>query len=414
MILYLAASDTAQLTYLPGAGLTDLLCSYHLHNNRGAILKFHKRGKGYNLFLDSGAFSAWSAGVSVNIDHYCNYVKSVKPTYYAGLDVIGSAEGTLKNQLYMEKVYKLKPLPTFHTGEDEKYLHYYMKYYDYICLGGMVQYAGLQEWLDKTWKVILKHKPNLRVHGFGLTDYSLMIRYPWYSVDSSSFMAGRRFGRISLIDEEGKIFDMRVEEYMEQLIKEGRVNEKIRKNLETRQDLQEVVKITDIESGKAYVELGKKVTRVHTTGFDHLKDKPKTTLFELDNPVEKEVNILELEKFATEYSPKKVKPPKLSGIKKPPEPVVETGEKEKDTPFLPMYLSTWIFSRNEKEFHRMENVIVKGTLESTYRRDMYAYHQALFKTNYDREQIVKEVNSGKVQLVIELGKYFGEGVNENL
>jgi len=57
-----------------------------------------------SLFLDSGAFSAWSKGVEINIDEYILFIR--KHTnhldVYAVLDNINSPECTWENQEYME------------------------------------------------------------------------------------------------------------------------------------------------------------------------------------------------------------------------------------------------------------------------------------------------------------------------
>src|SRR2546423_4074021 len=68
-----------------------------------------------DVFLDSGAFSAYSQGAKINIAAYCRYIFKYKHllAVYSNLDVIGSAEGTLKNQRYMESK-GLQPLPVFH------------------------------------------------------------------------------------------------------------------------------------------------------------------------------------------------------------------------------------------------------------------------------------------------------------
>ena len=74
-----------------------------------------------DLFLDSGAFSAMTQGVKIDIYEYIDFIKEHEDVLevYANLDVIGSAEGTWKNQMIMEEA-GLKPLPVFHYGEDEK------------------------------------------------------------------------------------------------------------------------------------------------------------------------------------------------------------------------------------------------------------------------------------------------------
>ena len=159
--------------------------------------------KRVELFLDSGAFSAWSQGKTINIDEYIKFIKEHKELIevYANLDVIGSPEKTWENQMYMEKQ-GLLPLPVFHYGEDEKWLKRILsRGYDYISLGGMVPIStgDLIHWLDYLFKTYLcdqEGMPKVKVHGFGLTSLRLMLRYPWMSVDSTSWVVTGRMGSI--------------------------------------------------------------------------------------------------------------------------------------------------------------------------------------------------------------------------
>ena len=155
-----------------------------------------------DFFLDSGAFSAYTKGVEIDIKEYCNFIKEHQDIimHYAVLDVIGSAEETLKNQKIMEAE-GLSPVPCFHYGEDYSYLTYYVDNYDYIALGGMVPVHtnDLIPWLDTVFGDYIctdKGYPKTKVHGFGLTTVSLMIRYPWHSVDSTSWKLSAGFGSI--------------------------------------------------------------------------------------------------------------------------------------------------------------------------------------------------------------------------
>jgi hypothetical protein len=50
----------------------------------------------------------------------------------------------------------------------------------------------------------------LKVHGFGLTVLSLMKRYPWFSVDSTSWVLTGRFGAIYVTRADGKVFKVNV------------------------------------------------------------------------------------------------------------------------------------------------------------------------------------------------------------
>jgi len=156
-----------------------------------------------DIFLDSGAFSAYTQKAVIKLDDYIAFIKKYAKyiTVYANLDVIGDAEATLKNQHLMEAA-GLKPLPTFHFGEDISYLEYYIKHYDYIALGGVAvkrTKGALVAWLDQCFDLICpapERMPKVKVHGFGITAVDVMQRYPWYSVDSTAWVKSSRLGMI--------------------------------------------------------------------------------------------------------------------------------------------------------------------------------------------------------------------------
>lgn len=155
------------------------------------------------LFLDSGAYSAHTQGVEINIQDYIEYIKNNidSISQYANLDVIGNAEESYKNQLTMEEA-GLKPIPCFHAGEPFEYLRRYLSgSYDYISLGGMVgaSKVTLIPFLDRCWEQICDtpdRLPKCKVHGFGITSAEIVSRYPWYSVDSTTWFRSAGLGQI--------------------------------------------------------------------------------------------------------------------------------------------------------------------------------------------------------------------------
>lgn len=158
--------------------------------------------KEVELFLDSGAFSAWNQGVTIRVEDYISFVKKYRKSIslYAVLDVIGDAEGTWRNQKIMEDA-GLCPLPCFHFGEPLKYLERYVREYDYIAIGGLAKKGArpeMFEFLDRCFDVICDDKgmPQTRVHGFAVTSLKAMRRYPWYSVDSTTWLLVSRMGSI--------------------------------------------------------------------------------------------------------------------------------------------------------------------------------------------------------------------------
>jgi len=192
------------------SSVRNLLESYHYIDKPAAVAKIRKMGE--KVFLDSGAFSAHSLGVDINIDAYCSYIQNNKDIIRVDdvtgallasvLDGIGSAKLTLENQKEME-AQGVKPLPCFHFGEPEEYLKHYMDNYEYITLGGLVPISTKESirWLDRIWGRYLadEHgRPRLRVHAFGVTSQDIMKRYPWASVDSSSWVQAAGNGSIYL------------------------------------------------------------------------------------------------------------------------------------------------------------------------------------------------------------------------
>jgi hypothetical protein len=215
MILYLAALYTSGVT-LHGQlfrrftepeqrarlGVKHLLESYHYVHKQSAVDAM--RRDGVRVFLDSGAFSAFTQNVTIDIEGYCDYIKKNGDIILVAsvLDGIGDPLKTYQNQRIMERN-GVNPLPCFHYGEDERYLQHYIDNYDYITLGGMVPInkKQLQLWLDRIWDRYLTDKDGLpirKVHGFGLTRVGLMQRYPWYSVDSSSWVQNARTGGVMI------------------------------------------------------------------------------------------------------------------------------------------------------------------------------------------------------------------------
>lgn len=154
----------------------------------------------HSLFLDSGAYSAWTSKTELKVEEYIEFIKEHEDAIavYANLDVIGSAEGTWKNQKIMEAA-GLDPLPVYHAGEEIKFLKMAMEY-PYFAVGGMAKTSSesLQYQVDEIFSHVCPksndYYPLNKVHGFGCTKPSFVVTYPWYSVDSSSWVKYGLFG----------------------------------------------------------------------------------------------------------------------------------------------------------------------------------------------------------------------------
>ena len=197
MKIYFACTGKEEAGYLIKNDMKDILCSFHYYKTSQEYIKNLISQEGVDLFIDSGGFSADTLGTPINMDDYCQFLIDVKATNYVVLDSIGDADKTSANLEYM-RTKGLSPFPAFHMGETEDWLIKYINENDKLALGGMVggSITELQDWLDNVWSTILRIKPEIKVHGFGITSPEIMKRYPWYSCDSSSFKSGKRFGRL--------------------------------------------------------------------------------------------------------------------------------------------------------------------------------------------------------------------------
>ena len=179
---------------------------FYVKKDRFALFKKSKertQTHGIKIFLDSGAYSAFTKKIKVDIQEYIDFIKTHQDSIhmYSNLDDITCPVNTYKNQKIMEKA-GLNPLPVFHYKENITYLYKYIEEgYEYLGLGGLVPIGNsdLARWLDTMFINELSYKdglPKIKLHGFGLTSPKLMLRYPWYSVDSTAWMKRAFYGGI--------------------------------------------------------------------------------------------------------------------------------------------------------------------------------------------------------------------------
>lgn len=153
------------------------------------------------FFADSGAHSARTLGIHLDTDAYAAWLRkwSAQFTIYANLDSIWAPATTWANQKRLED-HGLHPMPVFHTGEPWSWLERYLENgYTYIALGKLLgqPWTKLRPWLAKAFRIA---GDTAVFHGFGLTRLDALREFPFYSVDSSSWTAVYRYGRLNLFD----------------------------------------------------------------------------------------------------------------------------------------------------------------------------------------------------------------------
>ena len=149
-----------------------------------------------DLMLDSGAFTAKNTGKPINLDDYCSFLDKYKQHLfsYIMLDVLNDPKASLQN-LHAMLSSGYRPMPVHVFGDGQHEMDYLFSVSDYVALGGMKRASGGPA--PKPYvKAIMQWARGRRVHWLGYTQDDLIQTFRPFSVDSSSWRAGVRFGVI--------------------------------------------------------------------------------------------------------------------------------------------------------------------------------------------------------------------------
>jgi hypothetical protein len=163
-----------------------------------AFLKNQNKYVYRDWVMDSGAFSAWNSGTTIDLNKYIDCCAKLMEsdetlTEVFALDVIGNSEASLTN---CEKMWEqgVPAIPTFHPGEPDEGLTHIAATYPKIAIGGIVgkpqsfkkRFVG--NIFNKVWP-----KP---IHGFGIASRDLIMTFPFASCDATNWEMGPcAFGR---------------------------------------------------------------------------------------------------------------------------------------------------------------------------------------------------------------------------
>lgn len=182
----------------------SVLLSYHFWRGQNVADELAKFDERPVMFADSGAFSASTIGATIDVDDYAAWLDRWRPWVDVActLDVIGSAEGTWENTKRLE-AHGHHVLPVFHIGEEWEWLERWCASYRYVGLGGQVPWSSqadkVRRWRIRCFQIARPH--GTVFHGLGQTNPETLAALPFYSVDSSAWVSGDRFGSIMLWDE---------------------------------------------------------------------------------------------------------------------------------------------------------------------------------------------------------------------
>ena len=190
---------------------------------KGGMTRSFEKYDNFKVFLDSGAYS-WDQFITKQgkeiteakemeyLEQYIAFIKEYEDRLYnyANLDFVGKPVKSLKMLKHMEAS-GIHPIPVFHYHPDlgdpeiKKYHFGFFKEmlqeYDYIALGGGVSgFLNSKNYMerfgDEAFQLISDVGKNNKVHGFGITSVALMFRYPWFSVDSTTWLQIAAYGKV--------------------------------------------------------------------------------------------------------------------------------------------------------------------------------------------------------------------------
>lgn len=161
------------------------------------------------FLLDSGAFSFMNSQrngkqftlkeIYDYLDRYIEFINKFDVKYFFELDldvVIGYEEVKKMRKILEDKTGK-KCIPVFHKNRGINEWYKMTEEYDFVAIGASGKNDSV--WTRKHPEALIKllqiaKKNNCKVHGLGYTNFSMLKQIPFYSVDSTSWASGWRYG----------------------------------------------------------------------------------------------------------------------------------------------------------------------------------------------------------------------------
>ena len=186
-----------------------ILESYHYIIKQEWMFPLLKKFKCF--LLDSGAFTFMTSLKGKSIDwnayviNYGNFIKLHDIKYFFELDIdpiVGLKEVERLRHL-LEKTSERKCIPVWHKSRGLEYWKQMCKDYDYVAIGGIVTQEIKRSEYDVFYPLLkIAKENNCKVHGLGFTNLKGMVKYKFYSVDSTSWLSGNKFGAVYFFDGE--------------------------------------------------------------------------------------------------------------------------------------------------------------------------------------------------------------------
>ena len=198
-----------------GGCLIPILISYHyLRQLPDSEMTYFAQGgakeDGFEVMLDSGAFSAKNMGATIEIDEYMEFVANYGANFeggYVALDVLGEPDKTQNN---LETMWSagLDPMPVHVWGDTARRMDELFERSTKICLGGFRRPGrgpAPKEYIVSKMRMA-KGRP---VHWLGYTNFDMVATLTPHSCDCVSWKSAKIWGTCMLYRGKGQFTRLR-------------------------------------------------------------------------------------------------------------------------------------------------------------------------------------------------------------
>ncbi len=203
MIMYFAGGE-CHYKSLYDCGVKNILMSAYGLQYKREIQEVNRMFR--SVVLDSGGFTARMKGVDINVEQYVKYINDNKIELAFNLDTLDEDQ-TKRNQVILNQETDCYIIPVYHYSDynNKKYrglLDEMIEMYPCISIGGIAgERIGSKKegFYNYVFKKIAPVWEKVKIHGLGITGKRVLSEYPFYSVDSTSWLSFEKYGNSKAI-----------------------------------------------------------------------------------------------------------------------------------------------------------------------------------------------------------------------
>jgi len=198
MRLHFAGGDAIAVTneWMHEQGVRDRLESFYMLKGKVPSME------GFDHYLlDSGGFVARTKGERIDVRAYAEFINQHGVKLAFNLDT-NDVDETLANQELLDASCPgATILPIYHLSDYRSREHrglldtFIQQGHPYIGVGGVAGEGSARALQHGFYRYVFRQTgKRVRVHGLGITSRDILLTYPWFSVDSTSWFAEGVYG----------------------------------------------------------------------------------------------------------------------------------------------------------------------------------------------------------------------------